>query len=75
MKESKIKERLEELKKLHDAGFIDDEKLLEKLDELEKLRKANLKESIEKQKVSNLNLIKESFSITDIELLINNSMI
>lgn len=75
MKESKIKERLEELKKLNEAGFISDEKLLERLDELEKKRKENLKESINKQKTNNLNLLIRNFSMSDIEKLTKKSMI
>jgi len=75
MKENEILEELERLKKLHEDKFINDEKLLERLAEIEKKRKENLKESISKQKADNLNLMISSFSLSDIETLIKNSMI
>lgn len=74
MKENEINEQLEQLKRLRDEGFLKDEDLLEKLKKIVE-RKENLKNSINQQKLININMLLNEFSESDILLLINKSMI
>jgi hypothetical protein len=69
MKENDIEERLRELKRLYDEGYLKDEDLIERLEEIVK-RKESLKKSIANQKNINTKMV-ENFTLDDLLLLLN----